>query len=816
MVFFAKTLALRDTFFEFRFLYDFAKENILNGIIPLWNPYSSCGQPFIANPQAAFFYPFTWIYYLLDFHPAYTLYIFIHLLLAGISMYAFLRPVLKDSWISFLGGVVYMLNGLLISRVEFLSEFASIAWIPLILALLRTTIASPSGRSSALLGTAIAIQFLAGHTQTFYYTTLVGFFFTVFLFGVDYRREKKISAARQPAKYLIVAGLLAFLIVMIQLAPTYELFTQTKRSLTDYDARTGLASLHPVHALTLLFPYLFGWPGYQSYWGSTYEFWASSFYAGVQPLIFFLLAVLLFAIARKDRSVIALREGNYFVFFMGCFGVAWVIALGDYSPVFGLIHDHLPGFDKFRWPSSSLLLCTLSMSVMAPLGLNWILNFTRSRRQSNRIWIRMILGTLVIGSAAIGLGMNLSPDIAAQIVKAITPTPGEALQDFRGMVENILGTSILPDKNRMVQMGYSLLFNMAFVLIAGIVLWIRLRGKIKRQHLIACIIICTAVDLIGNAQMGVAFFNKSVNTEKATIVDSIPQAERHNRLMARTDVYQQYTYGTRESSTLLLGLDGLTGEVGLAQKLFRIHGKGVLEIKNYSDFSGFKNIPFALQIKFIKFLNVKYLLQLQSPLIPQSASLELDPKIRDDFQTAAALNSEPWSVRMAAIKETMPRIFVVSRFRVMKSDTEDEKNIVFRRFVEDSFDFADTVIVDEPIDGMTPEPQVHFTIRQAASYKNPNQVQAVIETDSDGIAVLSDVYYPGWELFVNGSKQKIYRANTTFRAGVLKAGVNHILFNYNPKSFKVGCILSIAGIMLLIGLVVIHLRALKASGSVNP
>jgi uncharacterized membrane protein YfhO len=75
--------------------------------------------------------------------------------------------------------------------------------------------------------------------------------------------------------------------------------------------------------------------------------------------------------------------------------------------------------------------------------------------------------------------------------------------------------------------------------------------------------------------------------------------------------------------------------------------------------------------------------------------------------------------------------------------------------------------------------------------------------------VISDVFYPGWELFVNGSKQKIYKANTTFRAGVLKAGVNNILFNYNPKSFKIGYLFSILGIALTIGLLIIHFRVTK-------
>jgi hypothetical protein len=114
-----------------------------------------------------FFYPFTRLYYLLDFNHAYIVFIFIHLLLAGVFMYAFIKPIVKNHWISFFGGIIYMLNGLLISRIEFLGEFASIAWIPAIFALVRINILSPSWLSSVLLGVAISIQFLAGHTQAF-------------------------------------------------------------------------------------------------------------------------------------------------------------------------------------------------------------------------------------------------------------------------------------------------------------------------------------------------------------------------------------------------------------------------------------------------------------------------------------------------------------------------------------------------------------------------------------------------------------------------------------------------------------------------
>ena len=411
MILFGKTLVLRDTFFEFRFLYDFSKENILNGIIPLWNPYSNCGQPFIANPQSAFFYPLNWIFYLLNFQQAYTLFIFIHLFLAGFFMHAFIKPIVKSSWISFFGGLIYMLNGLLISRIEFLSEFASIAWIPAILALLRINVLAPSWLSSVMLALALSIQFFAGHTQSFYYTAFFGLIFIAFLVCVHYIREKKTFAALQSMKFLILAGVLALLIVMIQLAPTYELFTQSVRSQAGYDAKTHLASLHPIHALTFLYPYLFGWPGYKSYWGSTYEFWASSFYVGVIPFVFCLLAVLLVFKVKKTRSGNLPREFYYFIFFLVSFSIAFLIALGDYSPVFRIFYEYVPGFDKFRWPSSSLLFCTISMSVAAPLGLRWLLHFSGGLAQKKSRRMTVTFGALISVFLVFAVVMNLSPNI---------------------------------------------------------------------------------------------------------------------------------------------------------------------------------------------------------------------------------------------------------------------------------------------------------------------------------------------------------------------------------------------------------------------
>ena len=50
-------LLLRDLFFSQYPWHAFCREYLLQGILPLWNPYTGCGEPFLANMEAAVFYP---------------------------------------------------------------------------------------------------------------------------------------------------------------------------------------------------------------------------------------------------------------------------------------------------------------------------------------------------------------------------------------------------------------------------------------------------------------------------------------------------------------------------------------------------------------------------------------------------------------------------------------------------------------------------------------------------------------------------------------------------------------------------------------
>lgn len=60
---------------------------------------------------------------------------------------------------------------------------------------------------------------------------------------------------------------------------------------------------------------------------------------------------------------------------------------------------------------------------------------------------------------------------------------------------------------------------------------------------------------------------------------------------------------------------------------------------------------------------------------------------------------------------------------------------------------------------------------------------------------LSDTYYPGWKVTLDRKPSPIYRANYAFRGAMVPAGKHTVTFTYQPNSFTVGIIGSVAGII---------------------
>ena len=111
-------------------------ELLREGNFALWTDAHGNGQPFLANPKNAVFYPTTWLYLFLPLFTAFKLHYLIHVLLGWLGLYYLCKSYSLSRKASFLGASLFTLSGIYLSSFEFYNHIASLAWMPWILLVL--------------------------------------------------------------------------------------------------------------------------------------------------------------------------------------------------------------------------------------------------------------------------------------------------------------------------------------------------------------------------------------------------------------------------------------------------------------------------------------------------------------------------------------------------------------------------------------------------------------------------------------------------------------------------------------------------------
>ncbi len=97
----------------------------------------------------------------------------------------------------------------------------------------------------------------------------------------------------------------------------------------------------------------------------------------------------------------------------------------------------------------------------------------------------------------------------------------------------------------------------------------------------------------------------------------------------------------------------------------------------------------------------------------------------------------------------------------------------------------------EPLlSGLPPRP----TETVKVSYPTPQRAELEVSLESPGLVILSDLYYPGWELTIDGRPAPIYRVNRLMRGAAVPAGRHRLVYSYKPRSFRIGLVISILGL----------------------
>jgi hypothetical protein len=175
-----------------------------------------------------------------------------------------------------------------------------------------------------------------------------------------------------------------------------------------------------------------------------------------------------------------------------------------------------------------------------------------------------------------------------------------------------------------------------------------------------------------------------------------------------------------------------------------------------------------------------------------------DPVVRDP---SLPLSYDGRDLRVYATPRPLPRAGVVSAQQV--APTEDAQLAAVLR---PDFDGRTTVVTPRPLPGLGTAAAGGPAGRARILTYEPERV--VVEATARRAAelVLTDVHYPGWKVTLDGEAADLHRVDYLLRGTTLPAGTHRVEFRYEPLSWRVGWIISLAALLLLGAAVAIAVR----------
>ncbi|MCX7941195.1 MAG: YfhO family protein [Endomicrobia bacterium] len=339
--------------------------------IPLWNPYNHCGAPLMANLQSQVFYPLSIVFYLIkDFAAAYKIFILLHCFLSMLFMFLLLRHKKLGYIPAITGAIIWSLNGFMISRIEFLSVFATIVWLPLLIFLLERTQDNFNFKKIIMLSFAIAIQFLAGHAQMWVYSIFFLICYSLF-FCFKFRTSR-------PLYSLLLSIIMSVLLSSIQALPTLEFLLHSTR-IGQQNGQFGMSYQQAAFG-SLKFSDLFNF-FYPFNWQFTFSkvsentsvltlshYWIFTFYIGFLGMI---LTILGFIKSKYKTEKI---------FYLTIVVITILFSLGENFILYELVYTYLPISRIFRHPAVIIYIVMFIFAIFCAEGVQTVKHISKKYR----------------------------------------------------------------------------------------------------------------------------------------------------------------------------------------------------------------------------------------------------------------------------------------------------------------------------------------------------------------------------------------------------------------------------------------------------
>lgn len=340
------------------------------GQFPIWNPYEMAGKPFLANFQSGVFYPLNLVLFIQPFATAWSYFIVLQSVLAGIFMYCYLRHLRMSHPARVLGTLSWVFSGFLVAWLEWGVIVHTILWLPLILLSVHNLFECKRKRWEltwfCVLLLSCSFSFFAGHLQTFFYLFLFTVCYSFALWSTGKRSLWKLFS-------LLTFFILFVTLTSIQWVPTLQFIELSARS-SDQGIATAGWFIPYQNLVQFIIPDFFGNPATLNYYGV----WNYSEFIGYIGLGAFILALYAIIVRRDKKSL----------FFTVVIMVCIILSTQNYLSELPFVLK-VP-FISTAQPTRMLSLICFSLAVLASLGFDYFL------KHKKQIFVPLVIVGIVI------------------------------------------------------------------------------------------------------------------------------------------------------------------------------------------------------------------------------------------------------------------------------------------------------------------------------------------------------------------------------------------------------------------------------------
>jgi hypothetical protein len=735
---------------------------------PLWNPYQFGGMPYVAAMHGDIFYPTFLLRMLLPTDVAMTWEFPIHLFLAGLFTYGFLRAWGIGFFGALVGGLAYMLSGQIASLVSPGHDGKLFVNALLPLALWFVTRGVRDGRTSAWGGLAVTVGLavLSPHPQLLQYLLLASGVFALYAAFAEYDGQKLgRPIAFRRLTFALGSVVLGAAIGAIQYLPVMEYVPFSPRAGgTGYDFATQYSM--PWEEL-LVNTYLPQFTGIlDKYWGRNGIHFHSE-YLGVVPL--FLAGAAFGADWRKGFRRL----------WLGVIIGAAIWALGGNTPLFHVLYAIPPlGAKYFRAPSTIFFLVSFGVAVLAGMGMDRLLAGAVGRRYA----IGWLVAGALLALVASGPLNNLTSSLARTIGAQMAETRGipQAADQFGAQLSDIA----LNNSRDLLVGGWRSFFFIAIAAIGVLAFW---RKALTARALAWALVGATAADLWSIDRLYWLFSPPAhVLYASDPVIDYLERQQQPGRVLvskrgdeglAHPDPYFGSNGSGSGAGLMIHGVRTVTGYQGNA-------------ISRYEQLAGLSGSerPTLGTPEFWRLENTRYLYT-NTPVADSNFKLLVGPE----------KNSAGSTIYLYGLPGTNPFAWVAPAM-VKAPDDQALATVLDQRF-----DPTRAAIVDSAAPVKTvqlaslPEPSRNPV---AVEHYEPGKVDLALERPAaEGDALIaSENYYPGWRAVADGKPATVARMDYNLVGIALPAGAKRVQLRFDDPAYETGKMVTLIALGLALAL----------------